>query len=68
MPRITWLQASPNTEADMASMRPRRYAAENLGRALLTWRALRCFNEAAALCRGKLGDVRKMVAAEQMLQ
>ena len=54
MPRKTLLDGQQHKEAPRASMRPRPDAAENRRRRRRIWcSSRRCFNEAAARCRGK---------------
>ena len=55
MPRKTRPHELADRAAFQASMRPRPDAAENTRIACTTRRSARCFNEAAARCRGKLG-------------
>ena len=57
MPRKTPSTVAVRRRLPSASMRPRPDAAENPRLIALHARVARCFNEAAARCRGKQGAV-----------
>ena len=57
MPRKTNQQFAVTLKTVTASMRPRPDAAENHSRSRSSPASTRGFNEAAARCRGKPGDV-----------
>ena len=68
MPRKTPPADEPAAAPAVASMRPRPDAAENAQAGGRAARGTRCFNEAAARCRGKRGGAGIRIENLVMLQ